>query len=466
MITEEGNQFIIKYKDQCEVLIKKYNKKDLSDEEKLLEYLQAMKDNGSKIIPYNSPLLFSDKTQIGFYWNTNKDKIYNMITAEGNQFIIKYKEQCEVLIKEYNKKQLSDKEKLYEYLQAMRENGNKIIPKSSSLLFSDGTQMGYYCIKCKDKIYKMITEENQFIVKYKEQCEVLIKEYNTHQEKQKTKITEEEKLLEYLQAVKENDDKIIPRSSPLLFSDGTQISSYWKCNKDKIYNMITEEGNLFIVQYKDQCAVLINEYDKKQLSDEEKLLEYLKAMQTNDNKIIPSKSSLLFSDRTQMRSYWSDKKNRIYKIITEEDNPFIIKYKGQCEVLISEYIKFQEKPETKMTEKEKLFEYLQEMKENDNKIIPKRSSLLFSDGTKMAYYWSDKKDKIYQLVTEEDNPFIAQYKEQCELLINEYIEFQERKKKKQEKYKESESDFREESSFDKTLKNEKGKYSNEGKKIL
>ena len=40
------------------------------------------------------------------------------------------------------------------------------------------------------------------------------------------------------------------------------------------------------------------------------------------------------------------------------------------------------------------------------------------------------------------------------------------KKKEQEKYKESESDFREESSFDKTLKNEKGKYSNEGKKVL
>ena len=41
-----------------------------------------------------------------------------------------------------------------------------------------------------------------------------------------------------------------------------------------------------------------------------------------------------------------------------------------------------------------------------------------------------------------------------------------KKKKKQEKYKESESDFREESSCDKTLKNEKGKYSNEGKKVL
>ncbi|MDY5874985.1 MAG: hypothetical protein SPJ74_02815, partial [Bacilli bacterium] len=102
----------------------------------------------------------------------------------------------------------------------------------------------------------------------------------------------------------------------------------------------------------------------------------------------------------------------------------------------------------------------------DNKIIPQSSSLLFSDGTKMGSYWNANKDKIYQMVIEESNPFIIKYKDQCEVLINEYIKFQERKKKDKEKYKESESDFREESSFDKTLKNEKGKYSNEGKKVL
>ncbi|MDD6403208.1 MAG: hypothetical protein PUG33_03585, partial [Mollicutes bacterium] len=102
----------------------------------------------------------------------------------------------------------------------------------------------------------------------------------------------------------------------------------------------------------------------------------------------------------------------------------------------------------------------------DNKIIPQSSSLLFSDGTKMGSYWNANKDKIYQMVIEESNPFIIKYKDQCEVLINEYVKFQEKKKKEQEKYKESESDFREESSFDKTLKNEKGKYSNEGKKVL
>ena len=550
MITEEGNLFVIQYKDQCEVLIKEYNKyqkkqkSKITEEEKLLEYLQAMKDNDNKIIPQRSPLLFSDGTKMDTYWKDTKDKIYNMITKEGNQFVIQYKKQCEVLIKEYNKKQLSEEERLLEYLQAMKENGNKIIPQNSSLLFSDETKMAHYWHNKKDKIYKMITEEgNLFVVQYKDQCEVLISEYIKLQEKSETKITEEKKLLEYLQAMKDDDNKIIPRSSSLLFSDGTKMCVYWRHNKDKIYKMITEEGNPFIVQYKDQCEVLIKEYNKKQLSEEEKLFEYLQAIKDNDNKIIPARSPLLFSDGTKMGRYWNDNKDKIYKIITEEGNPFIVQYKDQCEVLIKEYNNYQEKLEIKITEEEQLLEYLQAMKDNDNKIIPKRSSLLFSsgekmgiywrnnkdkiyemiteagnsfiikykdqcevlieeynkkklseeeqlleylkamkendnkiinqrspllfsDGTKMGGYWTKNKDKIYRMVIEEEKSFIAQYKEQCEVLINEYIKFQEKKKKNKEKYKESESDFREESSFDKTLKNEKGKYSNEGKKVL
>ena len=549
MVTEEGNPFIAQYKDQCEVLINEYNKKQLSEGEKLFEYLQAMKENGNKIINQRSPLLFSDGTKMGGYWSDKKDKIYQMVMEEGNPFIVKYKAQCEVLINEYNKKQLSDEKKLLEYLQAMKDNGNKIIPNRSPLLFSDGTKMGRYWSNYnnRDKIYQMVTEEgNPFIAQYKDQCEVLIKEYNNYQEKPKTKITEKEKLFEYLQAMKENDNKIIPKRSSLLFSDGTKMAYYWSDKKDKIYQLVTEEDNPFIAQYKDQCEVLINEYNKKQLSEEEKLfeylqaikdndnkiipynssllfsdgtkmgiyrkntkykmiteesnpfviqykdqcevlikeynnyqekpetkiieeeklLEYLQAMKENDNKIIPYNSSLLFSDGLKMAYYWRNNKDKIYKMITEEGNSFITQYKDQCEVLIKEYNNYQEKPETKITEEEKFLEYLQAIKDNDNKIIPKRSSLLFSDGTKMAYYWSDKKDKIYIMIMEEDNPFIAQYKEQCEVLINEYIKSQERKKKKQEKYKKSESDFREESSFDKTLKNEKGKYSNEVKKAL
>ena len=362
---------------------------------------------------------------------------------------------------------LTDEEKLLEYLQAMKDNGNKIMPKRSSLLFSNGTKMNQYWNN-KDKIYKMITEEgNTFIVQYKDQCEVLIKEYNSYQEKQEIKITEEEKLLEYLQAMKDNDNKIIHARSPLLFNDGTKMGYYWSDKKDKIYKMITKEGNLFVMQYKKQCEVIIKEYNNYQknqeakITEEEKLFEYLKAIKDNGNKIIPQSSPLLFSDGTKMGIYWnSRKKDKRYEMIIEKENQFIMQYKEQCEVLIKEYNK------KGLGDEEKLLEYLKAMKENDNKIIPPRSPLLFSDGTKMGYYWSDKKDKIYKMITEEDNQFIVQYKDQCEVLINEYIKSQERKKKKQEKYKESESDFREESSFDKTLKNEKGKYSNEGKKVL
>ena len=470
MITEEGNPFVIQHKDQCEVLIKEYNKKQLGEEEKLLEYLQSMKENGNKILSSRSQLLFSNGEKMAYYWSdsNNKDKIYNMIIEEGNPFVIQYKDQCEVLIKEYNKYQekqkskITEEEKLFEYLQAMKDNGNKILSSSSSLLFSDGKKMNHYwsANNNKDKIYKRITEEgNQFIIKYKDQCEVLIKKYN------KKDLSDEEKLLEYLQAMKDKGNKIIPYNSPLLFSDGTQKGYYWSINKEKIYKMIIKEENQFIVKYKEQCEVLIKEYNKKQLSDEEKLYEYLQAMRENGNKIIPKISSLLFSDGTQMGYYCVKCKDKIYKMITEE-NQFIVKYKEQCEVLIKEYNTHQEKQKTKITEEEKLLEYLQAVKENDDKIILRSSPLLFSDGTQISSYWKCNKDKIYKMIAEEGNPFVVKYKEQCEVLINEYIKSQERKKKKQEKYKESESDFREESSYDKTLKNEKGKYSNEGKKVL
>ena len=467
MITEEDNQFLIQYKEQCKVLIKEYNnykekqEKKITEEEKLLEYLRAMKENDNKIIPYNSSLLFSDGTQKGRYWELTKDKIYKMIIEEGNPFIIQYKEQCEVIIKEYNKKTLSDEEKLLEYLQAMKEHGNKIIPKSSTLMFSDGQQKGQYWRTNRDKIYIMITAEgNLFIAQYKEQCEVLIKEYNNYKEKQEKKITEEEKLLEYLRAMKENDNKIIPYNSSLLFSDGTQMKQYWRNNKDKIYKMITEEDNQFVAQYKEQCEELIKEYNKKTLSDEEKLFEYLQAMKDNENKIIPESSSLLFSDGTQKGIYWRTNKDKIYKMITEEYNQFVAQYKEQCEELIKEYNK------KTLSDEEKLIEYLQAMKENGNKIIPRSSSLLFSDGTQKGKYWNRSKNKIYKMITEEDNQFVAQYKDQCEVLINEYIEFQERKKKKKEKYNKVEEEFREESSFDKVLADEIRKGPNEDGKVL
>ena len=85
MITEEVNPFIVQYKDLCDVVIKtykdyqKWQENQISAEEKLFKYLQAMKENGNKIIPTNSSLLFSDGTPKGKYWETNRDKIYKMI---------------------------------------------------------------------------------------------------------------------------------------------------------------------------------------------------------------------------------------------------------------------------------------------------------------------------------------------------------------------------------------------------
>lgn len=168
-----------------------------------------------------------------------------------------------------------------------------------------------------------------------------------------------------------------------------------------------------------------------------------------------------------MNQFWNNNRETIIDLI-KINKEYSKKYNDSCEVLINLYSKYKKRKIKVKTIsfEDKLLEYLQAMKENGNKIIPKRSPLFFSDGTQMAKYWHNQKNKIYKMIIEEGNLFIIKYKDQCEVLINEYIKFQEKKKKNKEKYKESESDFREESSFDKILKNEKGKYSNEGKKVL
>ena len=54
----------------------------------------------------------------------------------------------------------------------------------------------------------MITKEgNPFVIQYKDQCEVLIKEYKKYQEKQKSKITEEENA-DIRKAVKFSGDSV------------------------------------------------------------------------------------------------------------------------------------------------------------------------------------------------------------------------------------------------------------------
>lgn len=205
----------------------------------------------------------------------------------------------------------------------------------------------------------------------------------------------------------------------------------------------------------------------KKITISEKLFEFLEAMSKNNNKLIGQNSNLKFSDNTNMNQFWNNNRETIIDLI-KTNKEYSKRYNDSCEVLINLYSKYKKRKIKVKTIsfEDKLLEYLQAMKENGNKILLQRCSLLFSNGTKMGNYWNAHKDKIYKMITEEGNQFIVKYKDQCEVLINEYIKFQEKKKKNKEKYKESESDFREESSFDKTLKNEKGKYSNEGKKVL
>lgn len=474
MITADNNPFVQRFKEQCDLLVRDFFRRPLTDEERLFEYLQGMAENNNKIIPRSSSLLFSDGTKMGFFLmkSSGKDKVYNMITTDGNPYIEKYKEQCDVIIKDYTKKQLSDEEKLLEYLQAIKENNNKMIYRSTDLLFSDGSQMRHfwYSKSNKKKIYDMITSDgNIFIERYKEQCEVIINVYT------KKQLNDEERLLEYFQAMIDNGNKLISRNSTLLFSDGLKMSNYWERENDNVYKMITSEGNIFREKYKVLCDALIYEHSKFQkrkeklknkLSTEDRLFELLEAMKVHGDKAIFQNGSLMFSDGTGMGNFWHYYRERVYKMITVDGNPYIEKYREQCDILIEDFLKYKISVENKITAEEKLFEYLQAMKEHGNRLIPQSSPLKFSDGRQMRGYWSDNKDKIYRMIMEEGNLFIEKYSEQCEVIITEYIKFQEIKKQRHEEFDNLDDDYRSDAVFDKVLDDEMGKVPNEDGKLL
>lgn len=125
-------------------------------------------------------------------------------------------------------KKITTSEKLFEFLEAMSKNNNKLIGQNSNLKFSDNTNMNQFWNNNRETIIDLIKINKEYSKKYNDSCEVLINLYSKYKKRKiKVKtISFEDKLLEYLQAMKDNDNKIIPKRSPLFFSDGTQMAKY------------------------------------------------------------------------------------------------------------------------------------------------------------------------------------------------------------------------------------------------
>ena len=366
-------------------------------------------------------------------------------------------------------KKITTSEKLFEFLEAMSKNNNKLIGQNSNLKFSDNTNMNQFWNNNRETIIDLIKINKEYSKRYNDSCEVLINLYSKYKKRKiKVKtISFEDKLLEFLEAMHKNNDSIILTTSKLKFSDGVFMNQFLKNNREKIYTLITTKNNIFIKKYPKCCENIINDYmfiksksKNISLTDEERLIEYLIAMSKNNNKLIKQTSNLRFSDGISMRYYWNIYKEKIIKLLSENMDKYIKDYKEACKTIIDAYKEYKNyliKKENNLILdfNRKLLEYLKAMNKNNNKIINQRSNIKFSDGTNMGSFFNNNREKIYEELIKENNKFLKKYPASCMTLIKKCEDLFEQRREKRKKYIMNKRKFREESSFDKTLSNEK-----------
>ena len=366
-------------------------------------------------------------------------------------------------------KKITTSEKLFEFLEAMSKNNNKLIGQNSNLQFSDNTNMNQFWNNNRETIIDLIKINKEYSKRYNDSCEVLINLYSKYKKRKiKVKtISFEDKLLEFLEAMHKNNDSIILTTSKLKFSDGVFMNQFLKNNREKIYTLITTKNNIFIKKYPKCCENIINDYmfiksksKNISLTDEERLIEYLIAMSKNNNKLIKQTSNLRFSDGISMRYYWNIYKEKIIKLLSENMDEYLKDYKEACKTIIDAYKEYKNyliKKENNLILdfNRKLLEYLKAMNKNNNKIINQRSNIKFSDGTNMGSFFNNNREKIYEELIKENNKFLKKYPASCMTLIKKCEDLFEQRREKRKKYIMNKRKFREESSFDKTLSNEK-----------
>lgn len=366
-------------------------------------------------------------------------------------------------------KKITISEKLFEFLEAMSKNNNKLIGQNSNLKFSNNTNMNQFWNNNRETIIDLIKTNKEYSKRYNDSCEVLINLYSKYKKRKiKVKtISFEDKLLEFLEAMHKNNDNIILTTSKLKFSDGVFMNQFLKNNREKIYTLITTKNNIFIKKYPKCCENISNDYmfikaksKDISLTDEERLIEYLIAMSKNNNKLIKQTSNLRFSDGISMRYYWNIYKEKIIKLLSENMDKYLKDYKEAYKTIIDAYKEYKNyliKKENNLILdfNRKLLEYLKAMNKNNNKIINQRSNIKFSDGTNMGSFFNNNREKIYEELIKDNNKFLKKYPASCMILIKKCEGLFEQRREKRKNYIMNKRKFREESSFDKTLSNEK-----------
>jgi uncharacterized short protein YbdD (DUF466 family) len=295
----------------------------------------------------------------------------------------------------WSKVKLTAEEKVNELLESMK---NRVAPppQNKTLLFSDDVYMGRFWSKCKvhhrcekspcDKLL-----ENPVLKKdYENYLE------NREKNKDKVKLTIEEKVNELLESMKTRDAPP-PNNKTLLFSDGDAcMGSFWdssksylRCGKVPFDKLL--ENPVLKKDYEKYLQSREKNKDKVKLTMEEKVNELLEMMENCDT-TPPRNKTLLFSDGICMESFWNTCKSQLRCDKPPHDKLL------ENPVLKKDYEKYLEnreknKEKVKLTAEEKVKELFELMKTRDAP-PPNNKTLLFSDGRLMGSFWDNCKSNL------------------------------------------------------------------------
>jgi hypothetical protein len=188
-----------------------------------------MKTKKKIISAHDTKILFSDKTPMGTFWNNCKSDNrcekppYNKLLENkilGNDYA-KYVEN------KFLKR--TQEEKVDELYEIMKTKKKIITAHDKEILFSDGTLVGMFWNDCKSDNRCEKSPYNKLL-----QNQILKKDYAKFlKNKGVTRLTQEEKVGELLEIMKDRTKIITLRDKEIRFSDDILVGSFWNdCKKD------------------------------------------------------------------------------------------------------------------------------------------------------------------------------------------------------------------------------------------
>jgi superfamily II DNA or RNA helicase len=293
----------------------------LSPEEKVNELLELMKIRDAPP-PTNKTLMFSDGAVVcmGGFWSACKSTLRSDMPPYEklleNQVLLKdYEKFLENRETNQDKVKLTMEEKINELLELMK-NCDAPPPRNKTLLFSEGIDcMGSFWKTCKGGLrcdkspYDKLLENPVLKKDYEKYLE------NREKNKDKVKLTTEEKVNELLELMK-NRDAHPPRNKTLLFTDGICMGSFWmtwkaglRCDKPPHDKLL--ENPVLKKDYEKNLENREKNKEKVKLTLEEKVNELLELMENRDAHP-PRNKTLLFSDAVScVGTFWMTCKSHL-----------------------------------------------------------------------------------------------------------------------------------------------------------